>query len=137
MTMRNRRRALLLLPTCLLPLAAGAEIYRCQSLSGTAYQQLPCGDDALGGLAGIASDYPPANVAERDRLFQREEAMYKRLEAQRERLTQESIARQVVAEAQPQAPQAEGIAVFGPVFIAPQPIRRWHRPQPYRGALQR
>jgi hypothetical protein len=132
--MRLRRFAFVLLPACLSPALASADIYRCQSPSGTAYQQVPCGDEASGGLAGIASEYPPANLAERERLFQREEAMYKRLEAQRERLAQEAIARQVSAKASPQ-PADE--AASAPVFIVGQPIRRWHRPHPYRGTLQR
>jgi hypothetical protein len=131
--MTFRRTAFALLASaCFVPLLAGAEIYRCQSSNGTAYQQLPCGEEAPGGLAGIASEYPPANLAERDRLFQREEAMYKRLEAQRERLSQESRVRSALVAAAP----AEDAQVT-PVFVAMQPVRRWHRAQPYRGILQR
>jgi hypothetical protein len=123
------RLALLLIATGLAAPLAQAEIYRCQSPTGTSYQQMPCADETKGGLAGIASEYPPPNAAERERLFQREAAMYQRLEAERQRLSQESIARQVSAPAQvASAPTDE---YGGPVWYAAQPaMRRWH---PVRG----
>ena len=109
-----------------------AEIYRCQSAAGTSYQQVPCGDETRGGLAGIATEYPPANAEERDRLLQREEAMNRRLEAERARWSQEAIARQVAARPQPEAAQPE--TVFVPVFAGVQPVRRWQpRVHPSRG----
>ena len=74
-------------------LPAAAEIYRCHTREGTTYQQLPCDDKAVGGVSGIPTEFPPANTEARERLFQREADLYKRLEAQRDRQVQEAALR--------------------------------------------
>ena len=116
--------------------AAHAGIYRCQSPAGTTYQQVPCGDEAVGGLAGIASEYPPVNTAERERLFAREAEMYKRLEALRDRQVQEAAIRAASAPApQPEAAPPDIVGV--PLFVVRRAPLRVHRAPPTRGILLR
>jgi hypothetical protein len=73
---------------------AFAAIFKCKASDGSlTYQELPCSGAEQGLRSDIASDYPPPNVAERERLLGREAEMYRRLEAQRDRLSAETIAR--------------------------------------------
>ena len=114
-----------------LPSPASAEIFRCRSPDGAvSYQQLPCEEGSVGGASPIATDYPPVNTAERDRLFEREAAMYKRLEARRDRELQEAAIRAASA---PAAAPAPSEPVYVPVWFVP---RRAHpfapRPHPYQ-----
>ncbi|QJR16851.1 DUF4124 domain-containing protein [Usitatibacter palustris] len=86
---------------------AGAEVYKCRANDGSlTYQQSPCGftDEAL--RSNIPSDFPPPNVEERNRILEREQQLFQRLEAQRDRLSAESIAR---------------ISRPDPVIVAPEP----------------
>jgi hypothetical protein len=72
------------------PASAAGDILRCVSRSGAVtYQQTPCGESEVSQPARIATDYPEVNQAARDRLFEREAALYQRLEAQRDRQVKE------------------------------------------------
>ena len=74
------------------PVLAADDIFRCVGAGGAiSYQQMPC--EAAGGVARVPTEFPPANSAERERIFQREADMYRRLEAQRDRQLAETIAR--------------------------------------------
>jgi len=107
------------------PSLASAEIFRCQtSGSAVSYQQMPCDDKALGGPANIASEYPPVNARERERIFEQEAAMYKRLEAERDRLAQLAVVR-AAAQPAPQPPADESVGtVYYPVY-GPLSMRRY------------
>jgi hypothetical protein len=93
------RRALL--PNLLLGLvfvsgtaAHAGEIVRCKGAGGSVtYQQIPCGSDTSEQRVGVASEYPPPNQAERDRLLAREAALDRRLEAERDRWQQDAALR--------------------------------------------
>jgi hypothetical protein len=104
--------------------AAFAEVYKCRGADGAlTYQQAPCSPSDQSLASGIASDYPAPNVLERERLLQREAELYKRLEAQRERLSAEAIARitrpePVVIAAEPAYP------IAWPARFGPRPQRR-------------
>jgi hypothetical protein len=84
----------------LAPAANGAqEIVRCKAAGGgVTYQQTPCPDRWEETRTGIASEYPAPNVVERDRLFEREAALLRRLEARRDRELKESQMREARAE---------------------------------------
>ena len=105
---------------------AAASVNKCVDAAGAvSYQQLPCAASQHGGGTDIPSEFPPPNVAERERLLQREADLYRRLEAQRDRLSAEAIAR--LQRPEPVTPAVESVSV--PVFI---PLRAWrtpHRPQ--------
>jgi hypothetical protein len=105
----NIRRALIV---AMLGLAATTSqaadgIWRCDGTRSVTYQQAPC--DTSGAPPAISTDYPPVNLAERERLLAREAALDARLEARRSREAQESIARaqrevKVLREAMPTEP---------------------------------
>ena len=78
--------------------AAAADIYRCASPGGVTYQELPCPDKAIEQRANVPTDFPAPNIEERNRLFQREADLYKRLEARRDREVQELVLRDAAAE---------------------------------------
>ena len=116
-----------------LPAFAANDIFRCQTRQGgVSYQQGPCEDDSLGGPSGIAAEYPPVNTAERDRIFEREAAMYQRLEAQRERLSKEAMVRTATA-----APAPEPAVEMIPVIVGARPYRPWNRVHSYHGTVLR
>lgn len=103
--------------------AAHADVFRCTSPAGAVtYQEVPCAADQAVKIVDVPERYPAANVAERDRLFQREAALDRRLEAERERESREAIARMsrpapvAAQEAEPQ------VALFLPT--PPRPSRR-------------
>jgi hypothetical protein len=102
---------------------AGAAVYKCRGADGTlSYQQIPCAG-ANEALAEMPSDFPPRNVIERERLLLREAELDKRLEAQRDRLSAEAIARisrpePVVIAAEPAYP------IAWPARLGPRPLRR-------------
>ena len=86
---------------------AVAEVYKCRSAGGAlSYQQAPCGFNDERLRADIASDFPPPNLVERERLLGREAQLFQRLEAQRDRLSAEAVAR---------------LSRPDPVVIAPEP----------------
>lgn len=105
--------------------AAQAEVFRCTSAAGAVtYQEVPCAADQAARIVDLPERYPAADGAERDRLFQREAALDRRLEAERERLTRETIARisrPPAAEAQAPEPQ---VVLFVPAHLrSPRPSR--------------
>jgi hypothetical protein len=82
-----------------LPALGASEIYRCaEKGGGITYQQMPCPDAAVGQRANVPTEFPPPNTEERERLFAREEALFKRLEARRDREVQEAVLRDAAAE---------------------------------------
>ena len=126
----NKPVLALALAGALVPALAAAEIFRCQGPgSAVSYQQMPCEDSALGGPAGIASEYPAPNLRERERIFEQEAAMYKRLEAERDRLTHLAAVR--AASAPAAAPEAPAEPVYYPVYAVGLPalpayrVNRW------------
>jgi hypothetical protein len=73
---------------------AHAEVFRCTSGAGAVtYQAIPCAAGEALKTLDVPESYPAANGAERERLFQREAALDRRLEAERERRSRETIAR--------------------------------------------
>jgi hypothetical protein len=75
-------------------LPAAAEIYRCTSKGGAVtYQQIPCAASERATVLDLPGSYPAADPQERQRLFEREAALDRRLEAQRERDSREAVAR--------------------------------------------
>jgi len=128
-------RTVSFLAIALLAGAAHAEVFRCTSSSGSvSYQEMPCGADETLRVVNVPSAYPAPNVAERDRLFQREAALDQRLEMERERLSREAIVRMTQPEPQVQPPMDPQYAwLFPPVMNrsfrqrpGPHP-----RPQPF------
>jgi uncharacterized protein DUF4124 len=106
--------------------AGGAEasVYKCRGADGAlTYQQLPCATQAETLANDLATEYPAPNVIERERLLLREAEMYKRLEAQRDRLSAEAVARisrpePIVIATEPAYP------IAWPARLAPRPLRR-------------
>src|SRR5262249_40945403 len=69
---------------------AAAGIVRCAAPDGSiTYQEIPCSDSHAESRPAIPTEFPPPNIAERDRLFAREAALDRRLEARRDREVQE------------------------------------------------
>ena len=83
-------------------LAAALEIFKCTAPTGAvAYQQVPCATTDATRVVGVPTEFSAPDPAERERLFRREAALDQRLEAMRERLAAESIARLSRPEATP------------------------------------
>jgi hypothetical protein len=119
--------------------AFAADIVRCIAPNGAVtYQQVACPEASREQVAGIASEYPAPNLAERERLLAKEQEMYRRLEAQRDRDTQVEMARQARAAAEARA-MAEAAAAAAnaaePYYVAwpSYPVRPSHRPHVARG----
>jgi len=117
--------------------AAHADVFRCTSSAGAVtYQEMPCAPDQAVRVVDVPERYPAANQAERDRLFQREAALDRRLEAERERESREAIARMSrPAPVAAQEPEPQ-VALFVPTPL--RPSRRAHvhphlRPPFFRG----
>ena len=125
------------------------DIVRCKDARGAVtYQPAPCPDRTEESRPRIASDFPEPNKAETQRIFEREAALDKRLEARRDRELVEQQMREARAEreaereraaqlAAAQAQQQYAIAYpmwgggYGPARpihhlprLSPQPIRR-------------
>lgn len=113
-----------------------AAVHKCRDASGAlSYQELPCGESQQPVKADIASEFPPPNLLERERTLQREAELYRRLEAQRDRLSAEAIARITRPEPVPVAVEPAG-SVAWPLWPAAYPAARFpHRPQP-RNAMR-
>lgn len=110
---------LALLAFCAPP--AAAEIYRCTAKGGTVtYQQFPCSASEGVTVLDLPASFPPVDGEARQRLFEREAALDRRLEAQRERDTREAVARAM----QPPAPQI--IVPEEPQFIWALPRFPFH-----------
>jgi len=126
--------------------AAAEDIVRCRDARGAiTYQPAPCPDRTEESRPRIATAYPEPNKAESQRIFEREAALDRRLEARRDRELVEQQMREARAEreaerlaalaAQAQQPQyaiAYGASRgwYGPVH----PVRHLprHSPQPIR-----
>jgi hypothetical protein len=109
------------------PAFAADDIYRCVGADGAvAYQQMPC--EAAGGVARVPTSFPPVNAAERDRLFEREAAMYQRLEAQRERQLAETLERNSRQGAIEKARIEAAAAAEAPLYVVGYPRygRGWY-----------
>jgi len=106
-----------------LPAAASAsDIVRCIAAGGgITYQQAPCPEASSERFLAIATEYPAPNLAERDRLLQREAALYRRLEARREREAQEAVLREERQE-RARVTAAAAAAVQFPQLIV---VSRW------------
>jgi hypothetical protein len=92
-----------------------APIYRCfTSNLGVSYQETPCTPDNDAGALDL-SNFPAVNAAERERIFQREAALDRRLEAERERLSREEMTR-ISARAQVAAAEAAYAPAVEPVY---------------------
>jgi hypothetical protein len=91
-----------LLPVLALALASAAhagEIVRCKVAGGgVTYQHGPCAGPAEESRLRIATDFPEPNKAESQRIFDREAALDRRLEARRDRELQEQQMREARAE---------------------------------------
>ena len=122
--------------TALAP-AVHAEVFRCTSAAGAVtYQEIPCAAGESLGIVDVPESYPAANVAERDRLFQREAALDQRLEAERERRSRETIARiSQPAPAEAQAPEPQVVLFVPPQarHLRPSRIHLRLRPPFFRG----
>ena len=111
--------------------AASAAMFKCRGSDGAlTYQQLPCtsGEEAL--PSGLSGEFPPPNVIERERLLLREAELYKRLEAERDRLSAETIAR--LSRPEPVVIVAEPTAIAWPARLRSragmrQPMHGWAR----------
>jgi hypothetical protein len=121
--------------------AAHADVFRCTSMAGAvSYQAMPCAADQAVRIVDVPESYPAANAAERDRIFQREAALDRRLEAERERQTRVTIARisqPVPVEAQAPEPEPEPQVVLfvpsRPRTVRPARIHLHLRPPFFRG----
>jgi hypothetical protein len=116
---------------------AHADVFRCTSMAGAVtYQAMPCAADQAMRIVDVPESYPAANTAERDRIFQREAALDRRLEAERERQTRVTIARisqPAPVEGPAQEPQ---VVLFVPSQLRPVRPARIHlhlRPPFFRG----
>jgi hypothetical protein len=93
-------RLSLALSACLaFPGVAAQEIVRCKDERGSiTYQPAPCPDRTEERVARIPSSFPEPNKAESQRIFEREAALDRRLEARRDRELQEQQMREARAE---------------------------------------
>ena len=79
----------------------------------------------------IPVEYPAPNVEERNRLFQREAELYKRLEARREREVQEAVLRDAAAERERERERLElaALAAQQQYLVVYPYYQRAHRPR--------
>ena len=132
---------LALVASILMGFASGSlagEIIRCVSANGAVtYQAIACPDAAREQVTNISNDYPPINMAERERLLANERDLYKRLEAQRDRDTALELARQARAASEARAREAEAAAAADaePYYLAwpARPVRPAHHQRVARG----
>ena len=111
------------------------EIVRCKAPGGgITYQPAPCGEHEAESRPRIATAFPEPNRAESQRIFEREAALDRRLEAQRDRLSAEAIARLSRPDPAP-PPPVETYAVVWPAWGI-HPAASWpSRPHP-RNAMR-
>ena len=131
------RLTLLIAVAALSGAAAANDIVRCKAPGGgITYQPAPCGEREAESRPRIATAYPEPNRAESQRIFEREAALDRRLEAQRDRLSAEAIARLSRPDPAP-PPVAETYAVVWPAWGA-HPAAPWpSRPHPHpRNAMR-
>jgi hypothetical protein len=106
---------------------AHAEIFRCTASGGAVtYQEIPCPASAPGRATDIADAYPEINLAERERLLQREAALEARLLKRAEIDAAERIARddRIAREREVQAlREALAQSSASPAFVFVRPLR--------------
>ena len=85
-------RAALIAAAALAATPASAAIFRCTAADGSvSYQETECSAADQSHVMDVPTQYPTADPAERARLFEREAALDRRLEAQRERDSREAL----------------------------------------------
>ena len=90
---------------------AAQDIVRCKDTRGAiTYQPSPCPDRTEESRPRIATSYPEPNTAESQRIFEREAAVDKRLEARRDRELQEQQMREARAEREAERERAAALA---------------------------
>ena len=115
-------------------LLAAPTVFKCTAGDGgVTYQQLPCPDASLSHALEVPAEYPPVDTAGRALLMEREAALDRRLEAQRDRLSAEAIAK--ISRPEPVFVASDpAYAIAGPAWLArpfyprrPMPMRAWER----------
>ena len=127
--MRGIRPILLVLATFgVVPLGVAADIVRCRDAGGAiTYQPAPCPDRTEESRTGIPDAYPEPNRAERQRIFEREAALDKRLEARRDRELAEQQMREARAEREAERERLALLAAQAqPQYIVAYPL--WRTP---------
>ncbi len=121
-----------------LPALGGNDIFRCASPEGVTYQQVPCPGSSVEQRANVPTEFPPPNVEERNRLFEREAALYQRLEARRDREVQEAALRDAREGLELERARLTALAAEAaqPQYLLVVPLRsaRLQRGQPFRRA---
>jgi hypothetical protein len=123
-------RAILVAAACV-ALPAGAAIFRCTAADGSvSYQEIECAATDKSRVMDVPTQYPNTDTAERQRLFEREAALDRRLEAQRERDSREAVAHAMQPPEQPIPTAAdEGYPLaWGGVPVFQRSNMRPHRP---------
>ena len=114
--------------------AAAGEIFRCVTPKGVSYQELPC-DAGSAERSVRMGEFPPANVAERDRLLQREAELDARMLKRAEIDAAERIAREArwAREAELEAERQRAKAAESQFFYPAYPVYGGlpARPRPY------
>jgi hypothetical protein len=121
------RMALALATACLAAQGAVAQdIVRCKDARGAVtYQPAPCPDRTEESRPRIASDFPEPNKAESQRIFEREAALDKRLEARRDRELVEQQMREARAEREAERERAALLAAQAqPQYAIAYPLWR-------------
>jgi len=122
---------------CATPASATTEIVRCIATGGgVTYQQSPCPEGSVAQFVGIPTQFPAPDIAQRDRLFEREAALYRRLEARRDREIQEAILRDAHQERELERARLAAAAAQPPQYLVVLPPRTW-RSHRVRHPLQR
>jgi hypothetical protein len=122
-----------LVAAAMLAAPAGAAIFRCTAADGAvSYQEAECPAADKSRVMDLPSQYPSTDTAVRQRLFEREAALDRRLEAQRERDSREAVTRAMQPPEQPipASSSDEGYPIYwggAPLFQRPHP--RPHLPQ--------
>lgn len=118
----------------LLAAAAGAvsadEIVRCKAPGGNVTYQLgPCPERSEESRPLIASEFPEPNKAESRRIFEREAALDRRLEARRDRELLEQQMREARAEREAERERLALLAAQAqPQYVVAFPLWRGFRP---------
>jgi hypothetical protein len=110
--------------------AAAQDIARCKDARGAVtYQPAPCPDRTEESRPRIPASYPEPNKAESQRIFEREAALDRRLEARRDREMQEQQMREARAEREAERRHQEMLAAQAqPQYVVAYPLWRGHGP---------
>ena len=109
---------------------AAQDIVRCKDVLGAVtYQPAPCPDRTEESRPQIPASYPEPNKAESQRIFERVGALYKRLEARRDRELHEQQMREARAEREAERRHQELLAAQAqPQYVVAYPLWRGYRP---------